>query len=160
MSLSDLSGQPSLSRLLDRSEIPSRAVGIFWLGGPSLVLKSPSQRVYLFDPEFSNWNGRIPVGAIDVRPDVVVGTGVSRSGLGPGDSARASCTPPVPSNGRIAMDNTMIPMPPIHWVSARHHRTPWLRAAGSGTTDDPVVVIPAAVSKNASVIPSIDPVTR
>ena len=81
MSLSDLSGQPSLSRLLDRSEIPSRAVGIFWLGGPSLVLKSPSQRVYLFDPEFSNWNGRIPVGAIDVRPDVVIGTGVSRSGL-------------------------------------------------------------------------------
>ncbi len=54
----------------------------------------------------------------------------------------------------------MIPMPPIHWVNARHHSTPWLNTAGSGTMDEPVVVNPAVVSKKASVIPGMAPVTR
>ena len=86
--------------------------------------------------------------------------GVNRSGDGPGDSARASCTPPVPNNGKMAIESTMIPIPPIHWVKARHHSTPCPNAAGSGIIEDPVVVIPAAVSKKASVIPLTEPVTR
>ena len=46
---------------------------------------------------------------------VCVMRGVSlRSFIGPGISALNSCTPPMPSIGRIATAITMMPMPPYH----------------------------------------------
>ena len=62
----------SLGELIALSTVPRRAVGIFWLGGASLVLKSSRQQVYLVDPAFSEWDGTGPAGAIDVRPDMVL----------------------------------------------------------------------------------------
>ena len=52
----------------------------------------------------------------------------------------------------------MIPIPPIHWVKERQKTTPWDNRPGSGTMDAPVVVIPAADSKIASVKFPIAPV--
>ncbi len=64
----------SLSRLVEATEVPSRAVGLFWLGGPSLALKSSAQRVCVVDPVFSDRGEGGPVGATDVRPDLVLCT--------------------------------------------------------------------------------------
>ena len=44
----------------------------------------------------------------------------------------------------------MIPMPPIHCIKARQKSNPWGNDSKSGIADDPVVVKPAIVSKNAS----------
>ena len=47
---------------------------MFWLGGPSLAFKSPSQMVYVIDPVFDASGDQGPVGAIDIRPDLVICT--------------------------------------------------------------------------------------
>ncbi len=44
-----------------------------------------------------------------------------------------------------------MPMPPIHWVMARHMCMPWLISFTDSITDAPVVVKPDMASKNASV---------
>ena len=49
-----------------------------------------------------------------------------------------------------ARKNVSIPRPPSHWVSARHSRRLWGRAAGSATMVMPVVVKPETASKYAS----------
>ena len=61
----------SLGELIARTKIPANTVGIFWLGGLSLVFKSVRQRVYLFDPMVASWAGGSHVGTIDIRPDLV-----------------------------------------------------------------------------------------
>ena len=58
------------------------------------------------------------------------------------------------------MDRTMIPMPPIHCVKDRQKAIPCESVPGSGMIDAPVVVNPAADSKNASVGLSMAPVRR
>jgi hypothetical protein len=65
---------PSLNRMLEATKVPPRAVGMFWLGGPSIAFKSPSQLVYVIDPVFPESGNAGPVGAIDVRPDMVLCT--------------------------------------------------------------------------------------
>ncbi|MDA0746878.1 MAG: MBL fold metallo-hydrolase [bacterium] len=62
----------SLGRLLERAEIPRRSVGLFWLGGHSLAFKSSASCVYVIDPAFPDEEHSGPVGAIDVRPDLVL----------------------------------------------------------------------------------------
>ena len=64
----------SLHRLIDHAEIPARAIGIFWLGGPAVAFKTSAKCVYVVDPVFSDREDRGPVGAIDVRPDLVLCT--------------------------------------------------------------------------------------
>ena len=54
----------------------------------------------------------------------------------------------------------MIPMPPSHWVRARQKRIPFGSTLGSPRIDDPVVVNPDAVSKNASVRSGMAPLNR
>lgn len=71
----------SLGRMLERTEVPQRSVGIFWLGGPSLAFKSPAQCVYVIDPVFSDREDGGAIGAIDVRPDLVLCTLEGPSGL-------------------------------------------------------------------------------
>jgi hypothetical protein len=68
------SGPATVSRLVANTKVPSRAVGVFWLGGVTVALKSHANRVYVFDPGFQSLEGGGPVGAIDVRPDLVVCT--------------------------------------------------------------------------------------
>ena len=55
-----------------------------------------------------------------------------------------------PNIGRIAIDKTMIPIPPIHWVSERQKSSPWVITSKSGIIVAPVVVKPETVSKKAS----------
>ena len=62
----------SVGRMIERATVPPAAIGIFWLGGPSLAFKTPSRAVHLVDPFFVG--GESPVGAIDVRPDLVLCT--------------------------------------------------------------------------------------
>ena len=98
--------------------------------------------------------------------------GVSRSGDGPGASARKSCIPPTPSRGRMARLSTTMPMPPSHWIIERQSRGPRCSptvtaspVSGSVTTrcsmseriDAPVVVNPLTDSKAASVNDGICP---
>ena len=84
-----------------------------------------------------------------------------RSTVGPGTSARSREVPPMPMNGRIATENMMIPMPPIHWINARQKRIPrgmlsipwgrWGWRVASPRMVAPVVVSPDMASKKASV---------
>jgi len=76
--------------------------------------------------------------------------GVNLSLTGPGTSALKSCLPPTPRKGRMATARMMMPMPPNHWVSARHKRMPCGRGSMFRMTVAPVVVKPDMVSKNAS----------
>ena len=61
----------SVGRMLELAVVPKRSVGIFWLGGPSLALKSSGERVYVVDPTDED-EDHSPIGAIDVRPDLVL----------------------------------------------------------------------------------------
>jgi len=63
-----------VSRLVARTDIPSKSVGIFWLGGASVALKSPANKVYVFDPGMRPMEDGGPVGPTDIRPDLVVCT--------------------------------------------------------------------------------------
>ena len=72
MSTGEASKPRSVGKLIEDVTVPPNAVGMFWLGGNSLALKSQKQQVYLIDPAFSQWDGGGPVGTIDVRPDLVI----------------------------------------------------------------------------------------
>ena len=60
--------------------------------------------------------------------------------------------PPKPNIGRMATLSTIIPIPPIHCVSARQRSTECVWAATSVKRVEPVVVNPAMVSYHASVM--------
>jgi hypothetical protein len=47
----------------------------------------------------------------------------------------------------MAMPMATIPMPPSHWVSARHSSSPGGRVSSLAITVDPVVVRPDMASK-------------
>jgi hypothetical protein len=71
--------------------------------------------------------------------------------LGPGASDFINWAPFTATSGRIAIINTMIPIPPSHWVSWRHRRSAcecWSREI-SPSTVAPVVVKPDVDSKSA-----------
>ena len=77
--------------------------------------------------------------------------GFNLSGVTPGASATKSCIPPIPNSGNMATVNTIIPIPPIHWVKLRHIKIPLPMDSMSFKIEAPVVVKPESVSKNASV---------
>ena len=62
----------SAGRMIAKAKVPARSVAIFWLGGPTVALKSERQVVYLIDPSFRKPEGRRTVGGIDVKPDLVL----------------------------------------------------------------------------------------
>ena len=73
----------------------------------------------------------------------------------PVTSALNICMPPDElSIGTTARVNRMIPIPPIHCISARHIWMEWLRLSMSSITDTPVVENPDIDSKNASLTDS------
>ena len=47
-----------------------------------------------------------------------------------------------PKIGKIAIDNTIIPIPPIHWVSERQNSSPCVMTFRSGIMVAPVVASP------------------
>ena len=75
---------------------------------------------------------------------------MSLSGIGLGTSALYNCIPPTPKKGKMAMDKTMMPMPPSHWMKLRQSSSPRLKPSMSVKIDDPVVVNPETDSKKAS----------
>ena len=70
----------SVGRMLEMADVPKWSVGVFWLGGPSLALKSPAECVYVLDPTDED-EDHSPIGAIDVRPDLVLCTLPPPAGL-------------------------------------------------------------------------------
>ncbi len=68
--------------------------------------------------------------------------------------------PPTPSNGRIATESTMMPIPPIQWVNERQNSTPRGSDSMSPNTVAPVVVKPDTDSNTASMGEPITPVQR
>ena len=68
--------------------------------------------------------------------------------------------PPKPNIGNIATLSTMIPIPPIHCINARHNRMEWDCASTSVNTVEPVVVKPAIVSYHASVMEGRAPLSQ
>ena len=77
--------------------------------------------------------------------------------VGPGASAMNSSIPPIPNRGRMAIVNTIIPIPPIHWVILLQNNMLLGNASISFKIVEPVVVKPDIVSKNALVIVGILP---
>lgn len=65
--------------------------------------------------------------------------------------------PPTPKNGSIAMERTIIPMPPNHWIMLLQKRIPSGRDSILLKIEAPVVVKPEIDSKYASVILPIEP---
>ena len=86
--------------------------------------------------------------------------GLIFSTTGPGTSALKSCMPPIPSMGRIAIENRMIPMPPSHWIMLRQNSIDSGSPSICFRTVEPVVVNPETVSKKASVRPVKVPPNR
>ena len=96
--------------------------------------------------------------SISVRPrympysilavDMVLGTSLSFSG--PGTSARIRYMEFFLSRVVSTMTNTSTPIPPIQWVKLLQNSIPCGRASTSVRMEDPVVVKPDTVSKNAS----------
>ena len=84
--------------------------------------------------------------------------GCNLSVLGPGDSALNNCIPPIPSKGRIAIANTIIPIPPNQCVMLRQNNIPSGNISTSFIIVAPVAVNPEVVSKNIFENPSIVPV--
>ena len=77
--------------------------------------------------------------------------GVSfRSLAGPVLSARYNCIPPMPSMGRIATANTIMPIPPNHCSCCRYSNSDRGRSSRPAITVAPVVVRPDTDSNNAS----------
>ena len=58
----------------------------------------------------------------------------------PGASAENNCIPPIPNNGKIAIANTIIPIPPSQWVILLQKMILSGRDSTSIITLDPVVV--------------------
>ena len=69
---------------------------------------------------------------------------------GPGISARMMWMDRSDTLGRMAMTKTRTPMPPTQWVKLRQNSKPWLMTSTLARMEDPVVVKPLTVSKNAS----------
>jgi len=69
--------------------------------------------------------------------------GVSRSSVGPGASAKKSWRPAMASCGKSPTNRTMMPMPPIHWVKARH-----MKSTGPTAEKSVIVVAPVVVSED------------
>ena len=67
--------------------------------------------------------------------------------MGPGISARRICILRPDLDGTIAMMSTSTPIPPIQWVKLRQN----MSASTSVRMEEPVVVKPLTVSKNASI---------
>ena len=91
------------------------------------------------------------------RLAVSVILGCNLSADGPGASAINNCMPPIPSSGKIAMVNTIIPIPPIQCVADLQKRIPFGIISISFKIDEPVVEYPEMVSKKASGILGIAP---
>lgn len=66
---------------------------------------------------------------------------------GPGVSILKACIPPTPIFGRIAIANTTIPIPPIHWLNERQNKIPFGSDSTSLKILAPVVVRPETDSK-------------
>ena len=66
--------------------------------------------------------------------------GCNLSVLGPGDSALNNCIPPIPKSGKIAIANTIIPIPPNQWVILLQNKIP----SGKISTSL-IIVAPVAV---------------
>ncbi|MCZ6633618.1 MAG: hypothetical protein O7G87_09450 [bacterium] len=81
MNTQAMPGARTLGQLIEKTQIPNRSFGAFWLGGHSLALKSARQQVYLIDPAFSRDHRNGPVGTIDIRPDLVFCTLPAPDGL-------------------------------------------------------------------------------
>ena len=86
--------------------------------------------------------------------------GVSFSLVGPGVSALYSWNPPIPKKGIMAMENTMMPIPPNQWVKLLQKRTLLGRISTSLRMLAPVVVKPEVDSNIASVNDVIEPVNK
>ena len=76
--------------------------------------------------------------------------GTSFPTVGPGISALNRCIVLSGEDGIIAMINTSTPIPPTQCVKLRQNKTLLLNASTFVKTDEPVVVKPLTVSKNAS----------
>ena len=76
--------------------------------------------------------------------------GTSFQTVGPGISALNRCIVLSGEDGIIAMINTSTPIPPTQCVKLRQNKTLLLNASTFVKTDEPVVVKPLTVSKNAS----------
>ena len=92
-----------------------------------------------------------------MRRAVDLKVAVNLSCVGPGTSATKRSRPSIPKPGMIAKSNTMIPIPPIHWVKERQNRVAWGKASTLFITEEPVVVKPDMVSNMASTIDGIVP---
>ena len=66
--------------------------------------------------------------------------GCNLSLLGPGASAANNCIPPIPKRGKMAIANTIIPIPPIQCVVLRQNKIPFGTDSISLRMVDPVVV--------------------
>ena len=86
--------------------------------------------------------------------------GDSFSLVGPAISAPNIIMPLNPNRGSSASDMTIIPMPPVHCVSALQNNMLWHCASTSVMTLAPTVVNPDMVSKRASVTFYKVPVSR
>ena len=73
--------------------------------------------------------------------------GCRPSDAGPGASIWNRRLPPTPSDGSTATNSTTMPMPPIHWVNARHNSRLRGTASMSVRIVAPVVVRPLIASK-------------
>ena len=76
---------------------------------------------------------------------------------GPGTSAFTMCIEFSLDIGSIAIAKTSIPIPPIQWVKLLQNNRPFGSASTSLKIDEPVVVKPETVSKNASTYEGICP---
>ena len=68
--------------------------------------------------------------------------------------------PPMPNKGKIASDKTIIPIPPIQWVKARHQSRALGNCSMSVNMVAPVVVKPDMDSKKESVIEGMAPLNK
>ena len=77
--------------------------------------------------------------------------------VGPGVSALATFCAFTPRLGTSATINTIIPMPPSHWVSERQNSRDFGSASTFVSIVAPVVEKPEHISKKASMIFGMDP---
>ena len=69
----------------------------------------------------------------------------------PGTSALNKWKLPIPRAGKIAIESSMIPIPPNHWVRFRQNRIPRGIESILVRIVAPVVVNPLMLSKKASI---------
>jgi hypothetical protein len=76
---------------------------------------------------------------------VVRSRGESRSSVGPGSSAWKIWRPAIASCGKTATNTTTMPMPPTHWVKARH-----MKSAPGTAPKSTIAVAPVAVNPTST----------